>query len=505
MAIRAALGASRWRVTQQLLIESLLLGMGGAVLGTLVAYGGIKGLVAFIPDGAIPREAEIGLDTPVLFFSLGLAVVTALLFGLAPAVQMARRDIVEPLKDSSRGISGGFRRGKLRSTLVVVEVALSLVLLTGAGLMMRTFAAIQQVDLGFNPNNILVARLPFPRGQYKTPDDKRRFFSQLLSRLRALPGVVEATEASSLPPYGRIGSEIEIPGKSHSDRCEAIYQLVSEGYFRTLGAKLVRGRLLEEADVNGARKVAVVNNTLVTKYFGHEDPIGQEVQIKQVGAMPNAVVSNPVFEIVGIVGDMKNRGIQEPIRPELFIPYTVTGNFERGILVRTAGKPMPLLNPVRREIWAVDHNVAPTLTRTLEDFLSDFSYAQLRFVLLVLGVFAGTGLLVAVGVYSVIAYTVSRQTQEIGIRMTLGASRGDVIRMVLRMGLWLMVMLLSIGMGASLAVNRVMASELFGVSPRDPATFAMVGFVVLTAGVGACWFPAQRATRVDPMVALRFE
>jgi len=506
MAIRTALGASRWRVVQQLLMESLLLGIGGAVLGTLVAYGGIKALVAFIPDGAIPREAEIGLDTPVLFFSLGLAVVTALLFGLAPALQMARHDLVEPLKDSSRGISGGFRRGKLRSTLVVVEVALSLVLLTGAGLMMRTFAAIQQVDLGFNPNNILVARLPFPRGQYKTAADKQRFFSQLLPRLHTLPGVVGATEVSSLPPYGGIGTEVEIPGKTHSDRWEAIYQLVSESYFRTLGAKLVRGRLLEEAEVNSARKVAVVNKTLATKYFGHEDPLGQQIQIKQLGAMPNAPVINPVFEIVGIVGDMKNRGIQEPIQPELFIPYTVTGNFERGILVRTAGKPMPLLNPVRREIWAVDHHVAPTLTRTLEDFLSDFSYAQPRFVLLVLGVFAGTGLLlVAVGVYSVIAYTVSRQTQEIGIRMTLGASRGDVIGMVLRMGLWLMAVGLSIGVGASLVVNRVMASELWGVSPRDPATFAMVAFVVLAAGVVASWFPARRATRVDPMVALRFE
>jgi len=506
MAIRAALGASRWRVMQQLLVESLLLGIGGAALGTLVAYGGVKALVAFIPDGAIPREAEIGLDVPVLFFSLGLAVVTALLFGLAPALQMARRDIVEPLKDSGRGISGGFRRGKLRSTLVTVEVALSLVLLTGAGLMMRTFAAIQHVDLGFNPNNILVARLPFPRGQYKTAADKQKFFSQLLARLKVLPGVAEVTETSSLPPYGGIRTEVEVPGKTHSERWEGIYQLVSEGYFRTLGAKLVRGRLLEEVEVNGARKVAVVNQALVTKYFGHEDPIGQQVQIKQLGAMPNAPVTNPVFEIVGIVGDMKNRGIREPIQPEIFIPYTVTGNFERGILVRTAGKPLPLLNPVRREIWAVDNHVAPTMMRTLEDFLSDFSYAQPRFVLLVLGVFAGTGLvLVAVGVYSVVAYTVSRQTQEIGIRMTLGASRGHVIGMVLRMGLWLMVVGLVIGVGTSFAVNRVVASELWGVSPRDPVTFATVGLVVLAAGVGACWFPAQRATRVDPIVALRFE
>lgn len=506
MAIRAAMGASRWRVTQQLLVESLLLGFAGAALGVALAYGGIKALVAYIPDGAIPREAEIGLDAPVLLFSVALAMVTAALFGLAPALQMARRDIVEPLKDSGRGISGGFRRGKLRSTLVVLEIALSLVLLTGAGLMIRTFAAIMQIDLGFNPNNILVARLPFPPGQYKAAADKQRFFSQLLPRLKALPGVVEATEISSLPPYGGLGTELEISGKTHSDRWDATFQLVSEGYFQTLGAKLLRGRLLEEAEVNNARKVAVVNQTLVTKYFGHEDPIGQQLQIKQLSAMSNSPVTDPVFEIVGIVGDMKNRGIQDPVQPEIFIPYTVTGNFERGILVRTAGKPMPLLNPVRREIWAVDHHVALTMTRTLANFLSDFSYAQPRFILLVLSVFAGIGLLlVAIGVYSVIAYTVSRQTQEIGIRMTLGASRGDVLGMVLRMGLWLMAAGLLVGLALSLAVNRLIASELWGVSPRDPATFVAVALVVLAAGLAACWFPARRATRVDPLVALRFE
>jgi len=389
---------------------------------------------------------------------------------------------------------------------VVVELALSLVLLTGAGLMMRTFAALLQVDLGFNPNNILVARLPFPRGQYKAASDKEKFFSQLLVRLKALPGVIEATETSALPPYGGIRTEVETPGKTHGDRWDALYQLVSEGYFRTLGARLMRGRLLTEGEMNDARKVAVVNQTLVEKYFGHEDPIGRQIQIQQLGSMPNSPVANPVFEIVGIIGDMKNQGIQEPIRPEIFIPYTITGNFERGILVRTAGRAMPLLHPVRREIWAVDHNVALTMTRTLEDFLSDFSYAQPRFILLVLGVFAGIGLLlVAIGVYSVIAYTVSRQTHEIGIRMALGASRKDVIGMVLRMGLWLIAVGLSIGVGASLAVNKVIASELWGVSPRDPVTFVGVGLVVLAAGVAACWFPALRATRVDPLVALRFE
>jgi len=506
MAIRAALGASRWRVVRQLLVESVMLALGGAALGYGFAYAGIKALVTAIPDGAIPKEAEIGLDLPVLGFSLLLTIFTALLFGLAPALQLARRNIVEPLKDSGRGVSGGFRRGRLRNALVVVELALSLVLLTGAGVMMRTFVALQTVDLGFNPHNILVARLPFPKGQYKTAAEKQRFFSQLLPKLKALPGVVDATETSTLPPYGGIPTDLDITGKTHSDRWEAIYQLVSEGYVHTLGARLLHGRLMEESEVAGARKVAVVNQTLVTKWFGKEDPIGRQITIKHLSTIPNSAVANPVFEIVGVISDMKNSGVQEPVRPEIMVPYTVTGFFERGILVRTAGNPVSLLNPVRREIWAVDKNVALTMTRTLDDFLSDFSYAQPRFLLAVLGVFAGVGLvLVAVGVYSVIAYTVSRQTHEIGIRMALGASRGDVIGMVLRMGLWLVAIGLAVGLAASLAANRVLSSELWGVSARDPLTFAAVALVVLTAGVAACWFPARRATRVDPMIALRFE
>jgi predicted permease len=506
MAVRAALGASRWRVLRQLLIESLLLAIGGAALGIAMAYGGIRALTAAIPDGAIPREAEIGLNAPVLLFSIAAAVVTALIFGLAPALQLSRRDIVEPLKDSGRGVSGGFRRGRLRNTLVVLEMALSLVLLTGAGLMIRTFATLQQMDLGFNPSNILVARLPFPRGQYKTAAEKQRFFRQLLPRVKELPGVVEATEVSGLPPYGGIGGEIEIPGKVHTDRWQAIFQLVSEGYFRTLGARLVRGRLIDENEVAGARRLAVVNQTLVTKYFGRENPIGRQIEIKLLGTMTDSPVADPMFEIVGVLADMKNEGLQDPVSPEMILPYTLTGNFERGILVRTAGNPMPLLDPVRRQIWAVDRNVALTMTRTLEDFLSDFSYSQPRFVLLVLGVFAGIGLaLVAIGVYSVIAYTVSRQTREIGIRMALGAGQGDVLGMVFRMGTWLVGIGLACGLGASFAVNRVLASELFGVSPHDPATFAVVSAVVIAAGAVACWFPARRATRVDPLVALRFE
>jgi predicted permease len=506
MAVRSALGASRMRLIGQLLTESLLLALGGAIVGCLFSYAGIKGLAPLLPEGLIPREAEIRLNLPVLLFSLGAAVGAAVLFGLAPALQTVRKDLVEPLKDASKGAGGGFRRGRLRNALVVFEVALSLVLLSGAGLLMRSFVKLQRVDLGFNPENILFARLPFPKGQYTTAAEKQRFYEQLLSRLRALPGVAAATETTTLPPFGGIGSEIDIVGKTHTEKWRAMISLCSEGYFPTLQLRTLSGRTLSETEVNGARKVAVVNQTFVNKFLGNENPIGQMVKINALESMPDSPVKEPVFEIIGVVSDAKNQGVQEAPMPEMFAPYTITGAFERGIMVRTSAPPLSLLNNVRREIWAVDANIALTLTGSLEDFLKRFSYAEPRFSLVLLGVFASVGLaLVALGVFSVIAYTVARQTHEIGIRMALGAGRADVVRMILRMGMQLVGLGVGAGLLASFAVTRVIANQLWGVSPRDPLTLGAVVAVVALAGLAACYFPARRATKVDPLVALRYE
>jgi putative ABC transport system permease protein len=504
-AIRAALGAGRWRLVRQLLVESLILATGGAGLGALLAWGGLKSLVALIPQEIIPAEAAIRLNVPVLLFTLGVSVATALVFGLVPAFETARRDLNDPLRDSGKGVSGGFRHSRLRDAVVVLEVALSLTLLVGAGLLMRSFVALREVHLGLQPDHILVARLPLPKDRYKTADQIAGFFRPLLLRLRAMPGVVEATETSTLPPYGGIGTDVEIPGKTHSEKWTALYQLCSEGYFPVLKLQFLTGRPFTEAEVNGAKKFAVVNQTFAHKYLGEENPIGQRVRLAHLETAPDPV-HDPWFEIIGVVADAKNRGLQDPSEPEVWIPYTLTGSFSRGVLVRTAGEPLSMLNAVRQEIWATDRSVALTLTGTLEGYISQFSYAGPRFGFFLLGIFATIGLvLVTIGVYSVLAYTAARRTHEIGIRMALGAESGDVLKLVLSTGLRLVILGVAIGLAASLGVARVIATQLWGVSPYDAATLTTVPLLLLVTGLVACWVPARRAARVDPLVALRYE
>ncbi len=506
MAVRASLGASRGRLVRQLLVESVLLAAAGAALGCVFAHFGLKALVAAIPEGLIPREAVIRINLPALFFSLAAAVLTAVVFGLVPALQTARQDIADPLRDSGKGTSGGFRRRRLSNALVVAEVALSLVLLTGAGLLMRSFVNLTTADLGLDPEHVLFARVPLPKGRYDTREAKQQFFDQLLARVKALPGVVAVSAASTLPPYGGINGEIEVAGTTHEDKWRSIFQLCSEGYFATLRLKLLQGRLLSGDDVAQARRVVVVNRTFVEKYLGSADPLGRSVRFKLLETFQPGAIENAVFEIVGVVADAKNRGIQDAPDPEAFMPYTVTGAFQRTLLVRTAGPPAAMAETVRREVWNVDRGVAVTMTGAVTDYLRRFSYAEPRLGLVILGVFAVLGMvLVAIGVYSVIAYTVARQTHEIGIRMALGAERAHVLRMVLGMGSRLVGLGLAIGLVVSLAATRVLSSQLWGVAPHDPLTLASVIVVVAIAGAAACVFPARRATRVDPMVALRYE
>jgi len=504
-AIRAALGAGRWRIIRQLLVESFLLAVSGAILGALMAWGGLKALVALMPQQIIPAEAVIRLNLPVLAFTLAVAVLTAVIFGLAPALQVVRRDLNDPLRDSGKGISGGSAHGRLRNAVVVLEVAVSLTLLVAAGLLMRSFVALREVHLGLQPDHIFVVRLPLPEDRYKTSDQLAGFFRPLLNRLKAVPGVLEATETSTLPPYGGIGSDIEIPGKTHAEKWTTLFQLCSEGYFPVLKIQFIDGRPFTEAEVEGKRKLAVINQTFAHKYLGNENPLGQRVHIAQLEQFPDKL-ADPWFEIIGVVADVKNNGLQDPVQPEMWVPYTMTGSGARGILARTGPEPMTMMNAIRHEIWATDSNVALTFTGTLESFIASFSYAGPRFGFLLMTVFGSIGLvLVTIGVYSVLAYTTARRTHEIGIRMALGAEKHDVLGLVIRMGLGLVGAGIVLGVIASLAVARVIATQLWGVSAYDPITLTSVASLLLITGIVACWIPARRASRVDPLVALRYE
>jgi putative ABC transport system permease protein len=296
-----------------------------------------------------------------------------------------------------------------------------------------------------------------------------------------------------------------VPGKTHAEKWRAIYQLCSEGYFPTVGLKLLRGRVFTEQEVSDRRHVAVVNHTLVQKFFGTDDPIGRQITLKDLGRIQDPV-KDPSFTIVGVISDAKNQGIQEPVSPEVLVPYTITGSYERGILVRTGVEPLTLQNSVRREIWAIDRGVALTLTGTLKGYLKSFSYSGPQFTLTILSIFAVIGLiLVAIGTYSVLAYAVSQQTHEIGIRMALGALEQNVFLMVLRIGGILVSIGLAVGFVASLLLNRLIANQLWGVKPHDPLTMASVVVIIAIVGTFACLIPARRATRVDPLVALRYE
>jgi putative ABC transport system permease protein len=504
-AVRSAIGASRGRLISQLLVESLILACAGAVLGTLLAWGGLKFIVALMPQDIIPAEAVVRLNAAVLLFTLAVAVLTAIVFGLVPALKAARKDLHEPLRDGGKGFVGGVRHGRLRNSVVILEVAVSLTLLVSAGLLMRSFVRLREVHLGFQADHVLSARLPLPVERYKTAAQIAGFYQPLLQRLENLPGVVAATETSTLPPYGGLGSEIEIPGKTHAEKWNAIFQLCSQGYFQVLRLQLLEGRTFNEAEVAGARKLAVVNQTFVNRYLHGENPIGHEVRINQLADFEDKV-AEPMFEIVGVVADAKNRGLEDPPDPEIWIPYTVTGSAFRGILVRTAKDPLTMLKAVRHEVWATDANVALTLTGSLEGYISQFSYAGPRFGFTLMLIFGAIGLiLVTIGVYSVLSYTTARRTQEIGVRMALGAHGSDVLRMVIRMGLRLVALGAAIGLLASVALARILATQLWQVSPYDPWTLTLVPALLLVTAFLACWFPARRAARVDPLIALRYE
>jgi putative ABC transport system permease protein len=504
LALRMTLGAGRWRIVRQLMTESVLLSLAGAAAGCFFASAALKGLIALIPLYTFPDEALISINREVLLATVGVSIATAFIFGLAPALASARGDLNEPLRVSARG-NTGFRRGRMRHALVAGEVTLSMLLLTGSGLLMRTFFLERQTDLGIRTSHVLTTGLILPPARYQTTDSQAHFLRELLPRVEALPGVISAAAALDYPPNRGNGTEFDVPGIAHFEHWKGSFVPCSRQYFQTIGLRLLAGRLPTADDENGKRKVAVINQSMARKYFVRRDPLGQPLMISALKNAPEPI-ANPRFEVIGVVSDMKNQGIREAVAPEAFIPYSVAGYGQEVILVHTVGDPMALNRSLTSEILRLDSSVIPQQTMTLDNYLDIGQYAQPRFGLVLFSVFAGIGLvLVTIGVYSVVSWTVTQQRHEIGIRMALGASAGDVRSMVLTSTLRFVLMGVAAGIVLAWVVGRVLASQVWGVSGYDPMTLCTVIAVLIAVGLAAAYVPSLRATRVDPAVCLRWE
>ena len=506
IAVRTTLGAGRGRLIRQLLVESFVLAAAACFGGCFLAYFGLKALVPIIPRGPITEEAAIGLNPAVLLFALTIAVLTTLICGLAPALHAVRGNLQVRMAGSGKGAGGGFRHGKLRAALVIAEVALSVMLLTGAGLMMHSFFTLTHVDLGFDPRLILYAFVN-PGGDLhsQVAEKNQLFFEQAVQRVKALPGVISVTQSLGLPPLGGDGSDITVFGKPPAPHWESMVELCDERYFPMFGIRLLRGRLISETDIASVRHVAIVNEAFATTYFGSENPLGQKIKFNAFDQLPGTP-HDAYFEVIGMVADFQNRGLLEPPTPEAFLPRSITGIGGRVIFAKTAADPKGLLPSLQREIWAVDSNAAVTQSGSIKDLLAEDAYARPQFGVITIAVFAAIGLALAlIGIFCVMAYNVALQTHEIGVRMALGAQQGNVLTMVLRKGLCLISAGMLIGVSASLGLARLLASQIQGVSATDPLTFIAVVIALLTVGLIACLLPARRAARCDPLVALHYE
>jgi putative ABC transport system permease protein len=506
IALRSALGASRGRLIRQLLLESFVLGAVGCLAGSFLAYGGLKAAKTLDAALQIPGESDISLNWQVLLFAVAVSLLTALLFGLSPAFFAVRKDLRENLQSSGVNANSSQRGGKIRAGLVVGQVALSMLLLVFAGLVIRSFIAITNFDPGISTKNMFVADVHFPGHQYDSAESKRAYFEQALARISSIPGVVNAATAIAFPIEGGAGTDdVTIPGKPHDKHWTTSFEACSEGYFQTLGSRLLRGRLISSSDVASARRIAVVNQTLSDQYFPNQNPIGQQIKFNVLDQIPGTP-RDAYFEIVGIVSDFRNVGLQQSVQPQAFVPYTFSGFGDRAILIRTAANPNLFVNTFRQVLGDVDPNPILSHPDTLEGLLHTHEYVKPKFRLISFGTCAGIGLgLALIGLFGVMSYSVALQTQELGVRMALGAQRSDILTLVLRKGILLVGSGLFLGLLVAFLSVRILQSQLWGVSAFDPGAFVLAPLALLAAGLLACYLPARRATRVDPLIALRYE
>jgi putative ABC transport system permease protein len=504
IALRMALGAAGGRIVRQLLTEGLLLALAGGAAGLLLAAWGTRLLSALAPAGLLPSVAQVGVDWHVLAFALAASVATGLLFGTAPAWQARKVDVNSSLKDSAG--KGATARGRLRGALVVAEVALSLVLLVGAGLLVRTFVNLLGVTPGFDPHNVLTFQIE-PNGErYNTSGKASAFYREALERIRRLPGVESAALTNKLPLDWQFNLPVYFPDKP--DQPQSVqFRMVSPDYFRVMRIGVRQGRAFGDGDNSSAPAVAVVNEAFARKYFEGRDPLAQQLSVGRTADVP-------ARQVIGVVGDIKQQGLDRPAPPMVFVPIgqvpdklmaAVRSFTSINFVVRTKGEPLALSQAVRREIASLDAALPISHVSSMEEIAAR-SIASQRFNMMLLGLFAALGLLLAaVGIYGVMSYSVAQSTREIGIRMALGARRAAVLRLVTGQGMRLTLTGMAVGVAASLALTRLMGSLLYGVSATDPATFILYSLILAAVALAACLIPARRATKVDPLVALRYE
>ncbi|HEU4835024.1 MAG TPA: ABC transporter permease [Pyrinomonadaceae bacterium] len=509
MAIRLALGASRRRLIVQLLTESLLLAFLGGALALVVIAVLLQGLVQFIPND-IPRLHEIEINLTVLGFVFLISTVTGLLFGLVPAMQSSRADVVTNLKDGSRGAGFGLATNRFRSGLVVLEFALSLILMIAAGLLLRSFGRLLEVNAGFNPDNVLIARvwLPVPNNPdldpYRDPLKRSGFIKELLQRVSVIPGVRNAAISSGnavplVGPHNTGGFTIEGDAVANNAIPTAQIGIVTPDFFRTLETPLKRGRFFTDADDRQAPQVVVIDEALAARYFSNRDPVG--VRIKRGGPTSEA----PWMTIVGVVGNIKSDGFDKPDQPHLYHAMFQNPAYAMAIYVRTDVAAATVRQSVREQVRSLDRDLPVFGERTMSQVAAE-SMSRRRFAMQVVGLFGILALLLAaVGIYGVIAYSVTQRTREIGIRVALGASRTAILRWVLKQGLMLTLAGVVVGLVGALALTRLLRSLLFGIGPTDIVTYGVLAIVLTIVALLACYIPARRATKVDPLVALRYE
>jgi putative ABC transport system permease protein len=502
LAVRAALGASRWRMIQQLLTESILLALIGGALGAALGLWGISGLISLLPVD-IPRLSSFRIDNTVLLFTALVAMLTGILFGLAPATQAARFDLVEYLKEGSRGLSESLHRSRGRGTLVVADIATAAVLLLAAGLLINSFLRLQHVDPGFNPQHVLTFKMDLPYARYSELR-QNQFFEQAIARLNHLPGVVSASAVLPLPLDGdEVGTSLTIEGQpvAEADRPRTGYTWVEPGYFRTAGIPTIAGRDFNATDDLKTTPVVIINQTLARQFFPHQDPIGKRIK----PGIGNGYKTEPMREIVGVVGDVRQYGLAAPPGPEVYVSLAQSPLGSMNFVVRTNVDPLSIVGAVRSEMKGIDSDLPFYGVQTFNEYFSQ-AFTQPRFLTWLLGLFAALALaLAAVGLYGLVSYSATRRTHEIGVRMALGAQRRDVMRLILVQGARLALLGIAIGLLAAFGLTRLMASLLYGISASDPLTFAAVAIVLLAVALLACYIPARRAMRVDPMIALRYE